>query len=196
MTDLERDWWNTLDGQDVIDNTSGVPPCDVGEVAAFIAEQLGDVTQSTLLLDLGCGPGRLTNAVAELFPWCTIVGNDISPKMIATAQAHCPMSAFQVCDGRTLPGTHLYAGGFSVTVFQHIPHEAVRGYLAQVRRRLLPGARFVFSYSAGDENVFLSHQIHDHDLVRWLGDAGFEEIRLLDVNVGHDEWSWALAGAL
>jgi trans-aconitate 2-methyltransferase len=40
------------------------------------------------VVDLGCGTGELTAALAERWPQATVVGVDSSPDMVATAQVH------------------------------------------------------------------------------------------------------------
>lgn len=80
------------------------------------------------IFDLGCGVGRLTHAFAAWYPDVTFVGVDSSPLMVDTARlmAHDSNVHFVENDGRdlTVLAGRLYEGGYSMTMFQHIPHEA------------------------------------------------------------------------
>jgi trans-aconitate 2-methyltransferase len=49
-------------------------------------------------IDLGCGPGNSTQALAARFPGARVGGLDSSPDMIAAARARLPQLAFEVAD--------------------------------------------------------------------------------------------------
>jgi malonyl-CoA O-methyltransferase len=50
------------------------------------------------ILELGCGTGRLTRRLAEIYPWAVIVAVDISPEMIAHAKEQYPHAHYVVAD--------------------------------------------------------------------------------------------------
>jgi trans-aconitate 2-methyltransferase len=50
------------------------------------------------IVDLGCGTGNLTAAIADRWPAAEVVGIDSSPEMIAMARADHPSVAFEVAD--------------------------------------------------------------------------------------------------
>jgi len=52
------------------------------------------------VVDLGCGPGNLTAALAARWPAARVVGVDSSPEMIEAAQAEAPRAAVPVRAGR------------------------------------------------------------------------------------------------
>jgi trans-aconitate 2-methyltransferase len=57
------------------------------------------------VVDLGCGPGHLTGALAERWPGARVAGVDSSPEMIKTAQTHyseriVPSLSFTLADLR------------------------------------------------------------------------------------------------
>ncbi|HYM12818.1 MAG TPA: methyltransferase domain-containing protein [Bryobacterales bacterium] len=100
------------------------------------------------VLEIGCGAGRVTRALAQVFG--RVDGVDVSGEMVARAQEAL----------RDFPGTsahqnngvdlRMFSGeefdfAFSSIVFQHIPSKAViENYVGEVRRVLKPGALFKF----------------------------------------------------
>lgn len=195
--DAERDWWDNLEGDEILDNTAGWPPYNVDSVVDFL-EVVLDTGNIGPVLDLGCGAGRLTNRCAERWPRSLLLGVDISPKLLAIASKHRPSNAvYDVIDGRTLDdeghGPGQIDAAYSVTVFQHLPHDVVASYIRQVGEMLSPSRRFAFTWSYGVEDTFLSHQCDRDDVDGWLEAAGFEKIVHL---TNHDHprgWRWAVA---
>ena len=106
------------------------------------------------VLEIGCGLGRLTLALAGLFGEVHAV--DVSGEMISRARQYL----------RATPNVHLYRNSgvdltivpklefdfaFSMIVFQHIPSkEVIENYLREVNRLLRPGALFKFQVQGGD----------------------------------------------
>ena len=100
------------------------------------------------VLEIGCGTGRITRALANLFGEVHAV--DISGEMISKAKESLRMH----------PNAHIYQNNgfnlsiidvqsfdfaFSLYVFQHIPsYEIIESYIAEVSRLLRPGALFKF----------------------------------------------------
>jgi SAM-dependent methyltransferase len=100
------------------------------------------------VLEIGCGAGRVTRALAGLFGEVHAV--DISGEMVARARAACAQR----------PNAHIYQNNgmdlsvipvgdfdfaFSSIVFQHIPsREVIESYVREVNRLLKPGRLFKF----------------------------------------------------
>ena len=100
------------------------------------------------VLEIGCGAGRLTQALSNIFGEVHAV--DVSGEMVEQARA--------ALGGR--PGVHLYHNNgcdlsvipalefdfaYSAIVFQHIPsREIIETYVSEVHRLLKPGALFKF----------------------------------------------------
>lgn len=156
---------------------------------------LGDVLASGgKVLDLGCGPGRLTFPLAYHFPKATMIGVDISPRMVAEARREAKArdlrnARFVLGNGRTLPKTlPRLDGAFSVLTFQHLPHEAQRGYLRAVAAKLKPGGVFRLQFVTSKVDHFLSHGVEPTMMIQWCRDAG---LRPGVVDTGVDEsWGW------
>jgi SAM-dependent methyltransferase len=108
------------------------------------------------VIEIGCGAGRVTRALAELFGEVHAV--DVSGEMVALARealAGLPNAHVYQNNGMDLsvlpPGPYDFA--FSSIVFQHIPsREVIESYVRDVHRLLRPGALFKFQVQ-GDPKV-------------------------------------------
>ena len=186
----EVGWWGSLYDEALVNNTLGVPPYDVIEVANRIELALRG---ADAVLDLGCGTGRLTNHLASRFPWLELFGTDISePALNVARESALANVRYTLGDGRDLPDTPpVFDAAYSVTVFQHIPIEATFGYIQQVRERLRPGGVFIFTVATGDVDEFLNHQIPDVDEFRNEISELFESV-VVEYDATND-WTWITA---
>ncbi|MDD5365683.1 MAG: methyltransferase domain-containing protein [Gallionellaceae bacterium] len=94
------------------------------------------------VLDLGCGTGDITAAIAGR--GAAVVGVDASPAMIATAQGRFREMDFRVADAAELPFEAEFDAVYSHAVLHWLTRaeEAVRG----IARALKPGGRFVAEF--------------------------------------------------
>lgn len=108
----------------------------------------GRDSKTMTVLEIGCGAGRMTRPLAELFGHVHAV--DVSGEMIAQAQSRlADLDNVQLhhTDGIDLSalGDAKLDFALSFIVFQHIPDiEVIRGYIRQVAERLQPSAVFKF----------------------------------------------------
>lgn len=100
------------------------------------------------VLEIGCGAGRLTRALAKVFGEVHAV--DVSGEMIAQARAAlaaCPNVRLYQNNGydlSVLPEVP-FDFAYSAIVFQHIPsRDIIENYVREVHRLLRPGALFKF----------------------------------------------------
>jgi SAM-dependent methyltransferase len=175
-------------------------------VRHYIRNDLGNICQGKRpedmrVLEIGCGTGRVTCALARFFGEVHAV--DISGEMVARARAAtAPFSNVRVYqnNGRDLdvlpPVPFDFA--YSQIVFQHIPsREIIQNYVSATARCLRPGALFKFQLQGGE--------IPDDVLDTWLG-VGYseEQARQLaqesgfDLRAAHgagtqDFWLWFFA---
>jgi SAM-dependent methyltransferase len=111
------------------------------------------------VLEIGCGAGRVTRALANLFG--EVYAVDVSGEMIEQARhglRHHPNAYVFQNNGKDL-GVIPDLGfdfAFSTIVFQHIPSkEVIENYVREVHRLLRPGALFKFQvqgYTGVDHN--------------------------------------------
>jgi SAM-dependent methyltransferase len=95
-------------------------------------------------LEIGCGIGRLARCLAADF--AEVIGVDVSPEMIARAQAGAvPRTRFLAVSGGDLEGVESASVDFvlSFAVFQHVPDkDAILRYFSETARVLRPGGIF------------------------------------------------------
>lgn len=121
------------------------------------------------VLEIGCGSGRITRALAEMFG--AVYAVDISGEMVRQAKESVqPFPHAQVFQNNgsdlTVLGDIRIDFAYSFIVFQHIPSRAViYNYVREVHRLLKPGGLFKFQIQ-GDPKM----QGEDS----WLG-VGFSE---------------------
>jgi SAM-dependent methyltransferase len=142
----------------------------------------GKDPKEMIVLEIGCGAGRVTRAFANFFG--SVYAVDISPEMVAQARravASFPHAHVLRNNGKDLRvvGGHWWNRfgigcapqldfAFSMMVFQHIPsREIIESYVREVHRLLRPGGLFKFQVQ-GSPNV----HIRPDDT--WVG-ASFNE---------------------
>jgi SAM-dependent methyltransferase len=126
---------------------------DVPDLEAFFAlgEHFAEVLADPVLggvtrgraLDLGCGLGRITRALARRFE--EVVGVDVSAEMVQRAEELHPPAEFPTMSFHATDGVHLpvedesFDFVFSYEVFQHLPsRDVMQANLGEVARALRP----------------------------------------------------------
>lgn len=174
-----------------------------------------------LAVEIGCGLGRICQALADRFD--KVVGVDISPEMLKRARevVQKPNVEFVQGDGLTLDVLESASADLvlSFTVFQHIPSiDVICRYLTEAGRVLKPGGVFVFQWNneSGSlrwqlrrgvlstlQRTGLRRERHDRHAAEFLGsrvplsriepalEAG--GLRLKEVRGGGTLFAWAWA---
>jgi len=151
-------------------------------VSEEILTDLGNICQgkppgTMRVLEVGCGAGRVTRALAALFGEVHAV--DVSGEMVRLAREALrdyPKAFVYQNNGRDLSVVPdlLFDFAFSSIVFQHIPsREIIENYVREVHRLLRPGALFKFQVQ-GDSTI----ETKPDDT--WLG-ASFDERQTSDM---------------
>jgi len=136
------------------------------------------------VLEIGCGAGRVTRALAEVFG--EVHGVDVSGEMIRQARealGDLPNVFVYQNNGMdlTVLGERIFDFAFSTIVFQHIPsREVIENYVREVYRLLRPGALFKFQVQ-GDtrvesrpEDTWLGMPFSDEEALAMALRCGFE----------------------
>jgi ubiquinone/menaquinone biosynthesis C-methylase UbiE len=140
------------------------------------------------VLEIGCGSGRITRALAEVFG--DVYAVDISGEMIRQAKEalrDTPNAHVFQNSGSDLAVLNDALGGspvdfaFSYIVFQHIPsRDVIQSYVREVHRLLRPGGLFKFqvqgdsSLLTSPEDTWLGVPFSDADAVAMAESCGFE----------------------
>lgn len=134
-----------------------------------------------VVVDVGCGIGRLTVPLSEQHPELAFCGVDTSEHMLALAP-----------EARVAWLTHLpdrFDFAYSVVTFQHLTDAEVIDYL---RATAKVGASIRFQFVEGIERAPLSMQRPSGWVREWCHAAGFRK-----VDIEHDfrfeNWRWVYA---
>lgn len=149
------------------------------------------------VLDLGCGLGRLAIPLAALYPDVEIVAVDISPIMLAQAEASAAVAqtenvTFLQGDGRTLPDVGRIDAAYCVLLFQHLGIDAVRHYMGEVASVLVRGGRFVVQHVYAEHQPAFLSNAHSAETLSMLGElAG---LRWIDSRreLVYPSWAWSV----
>ncbi|MCL4795216.1 MAG: methyltransferase domain-containing protein [Bryobacteraceae bacterium] len=136
------------------------------------------------VLEIGCGAGRVTRALAGLFG--EVHGVDVSGEMVSFAREalkdmpHARVYQNNGMDLSIVPVAD-FDFAFSTIVFQHIPsREVIENYVREVHRLLKPGALFKFqvqgdaSIQTEPDDTWLGAAFSDEEAVAMAERCGFE----------------------
>jgi glycosyltransferase involved in cell wall biosynthesis/SAM-dependent methyltransferase len=128
---------------------------------------LGIALKYEKALDFGCGPGRITQALAEHFR--EVHGVDIAPSMIAKAQElnnhgdRCLYHVNEMPDLR-LFDDNMFDMVYSWLVLQHIPKQLALGYIAEFVRVTKPGGVIVFEVADRRQRAGPAEDLHKEEI--------------------------------
>lgn len=137
------------------------------------------------VLEIGCGAGRVTRALADVFGEVHAV--DVSGEMIRRARealaGRTNVFLYQNSgsDLAVLPREIVFDFAFSSIVFQHIPsREIIYSYVREVHRVLRPGALFKFqvqgdtTVTSSPDDTWVGVPFTDEEACRMAESCGFE----------------------
>jgi trans-aconitate 2-methyltransferase len=115
------------------------------------------------VLDIGCGDGFLTRAIADLVPDGYAVGADASHRMITTARSAAVTASsgprFVVADARRLPFTESFDAVVSFNALHWVPQQTEA--LRQIAATLRPGGRATVQMVCGGPRASLESVVMD-----------------------------------
>lgn len=142
-----------------------------------------------VILELGCGIGRVTRYIADVFD--KVIAVDVSKNMVDKAKNRVSGNIdWIVCDGKTLDVADNSVDIFySYIVLQHCPQEFVRSYFKEAQRVLKSGGLFVFQLHTGLVHTEpATYCSYSHWTVSEIKEElkDMEEIKFVDCGEGMD----------
>ncbi len=115
-----------------------------------IAVELGEITEESRVLDVGCGPGILSESIAKVA--ASVAGIDFLESMIEQAKSRRSGASFQVADAEQLP---FEDEDFDVAVCCYTAHHFARPekVFSELYRVLKPGGRVVVLHPIQSETA-------------------------------------------
>jgi SAM-dependent methyltransferase len=173
-------------------------------VKAYILSDVGNVCQEQdpkrmRVLEIGCGAGRETRALARFFGEVHAV--DISGEMVRRVRSavnEFPNSFVYRNNGLDLSviaGQETFDFAYSYLVFQHIPsREVIRSYVREVHRLLRPCALFEFQLqgigtSLRRSNTWFGAPFSEEQVTKMAMACGFESRYRTGVGEQYF-WNW------
>jgi trans-aconitate 2-methyltransferase len=153
---------------------SGLQEAMAEEVLALL-----DLKGSERVLDVGCGDGKITAAVATRVPRGEVLGVDASLDMITFASSHFdpavrPNLRFEVADARRLPFKNEFDLVISFNALHWVPEQEAA--LRSIRSAMKSDGRALLRLVPAGERKSLENVIEETRLSsRWV--ASFQEFR-------------------
>lgn len=144
-------------------DTRAEHPLDLAMVDAF-AQAVGS-GQDAVILDAGCGAGRMSGYLADRGH--RVEGVDLSPGMVEQARRHHPGIRFAVAPLARLPfPDHRFAGVLLWYSIIHTPPGDLGSVLAEAARVLAPGGQLLvgFQEGSGTRDVSAAYRRFGHEV--------------------------------
>ena len=197
MNDYQPEWWHDFFSGSALDFVRQArSEEDTSEDAAFVQEALG-LSLGSRILDVPCGGGRLSLALAER--GYRVTGVDFSEPLLRSAQADAEARNLEVewrhGDMRNLPWTAEFDGALCLwNSFGYFDEPGDADFLSAVSNALKPGAPFLLDTPLLETSLT---EIASQDRVWWpAGDILALEDRSFDHANSrlHSEWTFVQDG--
>lgn len=118
-----------------------------GKIELALLRSLG-LSEESYIVDIGCGSGRLANALNSAIPKVGYHGTDVVPRLLKYARSLAPAHfRFTTVEGLTIPEEDNIADFVTFfSVVTHLAHHEAYRYLEEARRVAKPGGLIVISF--------------------------------------------------
>jgi ubiquinone/menaquinone biosynthesis C-methylase UbiE len=141
------------------------------------------VGRHDVVLDAGCGPGRLAGRLHDRE--VPVVGIDLSPQMIAIARREHPGPDFRVGSMTALDLDDASVGGvIAWWSIIHVPRDVVPVALRELHRVLKPGGLLVLGFHEGEGSTHKTSGYGGHEMDLWVHRWRRAELEDLAVQAG------------
>jgi len=168
---------------------------------AAVVDGLGDILRrpstGDVVVDVGCGVGRLLAPLAVLWPSTEFIGLDPSSEMLAHAndliELHGITNATTMLgDVREAAFMERLAGFYSVVTFQHLAAEMQHRYVSTLAKSLKPGGIGRFQWVTDADPGPRSNPVPEDVMVEWCESAGMR-VTALHRGLVRPGWAWITA---
>ncbi len=139
-------------------------------------------TEPRRILDIGCGTGWLTSALARAFPDSETIGVDIAPAMASRAAAAAKTARFVASDCQALP---LRDGSVDVIgsnlTFQWVTD--ITGAFAEARRVLAPGGLLMLSTLGPGTFAEMAESLESAGFIGSPAASGFADATMVETSL-------------
>lgn len=135
---------------------------------AILSQYQGE--EHPLILDYGCGVGRIAKEILKQSPHARIIGTDASADMLQQAVKYVDSDKFSPFLPDQLHGIHEVGIAYCIYVLQHVPAIEIRDILARIH------------YHLKDDGIFIYCSSDYRMAIRFDG-QGFFDDRFLGVNL-------------
>lgn len=137
------------------------------------------------VLDIGCGPGNITNYLLRKRPDLRITGIDLAPNMLSIAQKNNPTAHFELLDCRELRTLNekfdAIISGFTIP---YLSKEETSQLLCDCEQLLNPGGVFYFSLIDGryeDSDYVFASNMTDKSFVYY-----YSSVKIMSMLAKHN----------
>ncbi len=186
---------------DELENFLALGQREVGGLAAVIERHTGESIDGRVVLDYGCGPGRLTLPLAQRCEH--VYGLELMTEMFVAARANAEHVGVSNVEWRPSSDLASLAGSYdafvSMWVFQHIPSREGERILAQLVGGLRPGGVGVFNFAVRPTRALAGFRHGPRGRPDWgyayhlMHSSSFSRVGEILVDANINEWytRWA-----